>query len=349
MRSIYSLLFVVWIFITACNKPEVAPVEMVKGLDLPDHFPSPVYDFSANPYKEEIFLLGRDLFYEPKLSANNTIACGSCHLQSNAFTHHGHNVSHGINDQLGKRNALPLFNLAWQPIFFWDGGVPNLDLTSLNALHSPVEMDERIENVLIKLAEDEKYPTRFEEAFGNAEITSQRFLQALSQFMYSMISSQSKFDKVQLGEASFWDDELKGQALFEQKCSPCHAGVLLTDFSFRNNGLPINHDFERGREEITLSEADRGKFKVPSLRNIAVTGPYMHDGRFRTLRQVLDFYSTGVQSSETLDPLLQAEDTPGIALSEIEKTQLIAFLETLTDYEFIRDKRFSETNDDFTK
>lgn len=333
----------------ACNRQEAEPVEADKGLILPEHFPPVVYDFSTNPYKEEVFILGRALFYEPQLSANNTIACGSCHLQSNAFTHHGHNVSHGINDQLGKRNALPLFNLAWQPIFFWDGGVPNLDLTSLNALHSPVEMDENIENVLVKLAGDDKYLVQFEKAFGDSEITSQRFLQALSQFMYSMVSSESKFDKVALGEASFWDDELKGHALFEQKCTPCHSGILLTDFSFRNNGLPINHAFERGREEITLSEQDRGKFKVPSLRNIAVTGPYMHDGRFRTLRQVLDFYSTGVQMSETLDPLLQTGDTPGIALNEIEKTQLLAFLETLTDYEFIRNARFSETNDDFTK
>lgn len=320
-------------------KSQNSPID----IKLPSNFPKPVYDLEQNPITEKGFSLGKKLFYDGKLSSNGIVSCGFCHQQPSAFTQHGHDVSHGVNDRLGKRNSLAISNVIWQKTFFWDGGVNHLEFVPLNALENPLEMDETLENVLKKLNESPQYKTDFKDAFQVDEIKSTEFLKALSQFMASLISANSRYDRYIRKEGEvLTDNELAGLTVFKQKCSTCHARDLFTDGSYRNNGVTNDFRFDKGREEITLDPADRGKFKVPSLRNIEYTDPYMHDGSISTLEEVLEHYSTGLKDSPTLDPLLKTNGTPGIPLADIEKKNIIAFFKTLTDKEFINDKRFSE-------
>lgn len=315
------------------------PVE----LKLPSNFPEPVYDMKANPLTEKGVQLGKELFYEGKLSRTGAVSCGFCHQQPSAFTHHGHEVSHGVDDRLGKRNSLPISNLIWMKTFFWDGGVNHLDFVPLNPMENPLEMDETLENVLKKLNESEHYRAAFREAFGVEEIKSTEFLKALSQFTATLISANSRYDKYVRHEGGQLSaQELNGLTLFKGKCSSCHATDLFTDGSYRNNGITNDFRFDKGREEVTSDVKDRGKFKVPSLRNVEYTDPYMHDGRLTSLEEVLNHYSNGVQISKTLDPFLLKDGRPGIALTEREKADIIAFLKTLTDKDFLADKRFSE-------
>lgn len=310
----------------------------------PAHFPEPVYKLPENPLTPEGVALGKTLFYDALLSKDNTVSCGSCHQQSAGFTQHGHALSHGINDLLTKRNSMPLFNLAWAPDFGWDGGVHHLDLFPISPLQNPAEMDESLPNVLEKLRYSKTYPALFEKAFGTDEINTERFLKALSQFMMTMVSADARYDKWARKEGeTLTPDEQAGMALVEQKCTPCHSGVLFSDFTFRNNGLPQAVNTDQGRYDITLLAEDRYKFKVPSLRNLAYTAPYMHDGRLATLDQVLDHYAAGVEKSPTLDPLLAKNGAMGIALTTDEKVKIKAFLNTLNDESFIRNPRFSES------
>ncbi|MCC6412421.1 MAG: cytochrome-c peroxidase [Saprospiraceae bacterium] len=319
---------------------EVVDVQFVK----PSHFPEPVYNFAENEVTTEGFVLGRTLFYDGKLSRDNSISCGSCHQQSAAFTHHGHDLSHGIDDQLGSRNAPPVMNLAWQSTFFWDGGVHDLDLFSLAPIENPVEMDEKLDVVLEKLRNDPRYPPLFNAAFGTPEISTGRLLKALSQFMLMCVSADSDYDRMLLGTGPDLSTEaMAGMETFNQKCASCHSGVLFTDYSFRNNGLNRAFNQDAGRERITLNPEDRFKFKVPSLRNVARTGPYMHDGRYYNLEAVLNYYASGMVDQENLDPLLRKSDgTPGIDLSANEKENIIAFLKTLSDEQFIRNPELAE-------
>ena len=315
------------------------PVE----LKLPSNFPEPVYDLKTNPLTEAGIQLGKELFYDGKLSRTGVVSCGFCHQQPSAFTHHGHEVSHGVDDRLGKRNSLPISNLIWMKTFFWDGGVNHLDFVPLNPMENPLEMDETLENVLKKLNESEHYRAAFRQAFGVDEIKSTEFLKALSQFTATLISANSRYDKYVRNEgAQLTAQELNGLALFKSKCSSCYATDLFTDGSYRNNGITSDFRFDKGREEVTSDVTDLGKFKVPSLRNVEYTDPYMHDGRLTSLEEVLNHYSDGVKISETLDPLLLKDGRPGIALTESEKADIITFLKTLTDKEFLADKRFSE-------
>ena len=330
----------IFIALVGCNKS--ANEKPFAGLKLPSNFPKPAYSLEDNPVTKEGFELGRKLFYDPILSKNNTIACGSCHNQGSAFTHHGHDISHGINDLLGRRNALPVQNLLWQSSYFWDGGVHNLDLISLNPIQNPVEMDENPVNVIAKLNAHSEYPKLFKKAFGSETITNARFLQAMSQFMAMLISANSRYDQFKQGKINLTENELEGYAVFQAKCASCHKGELFSDFSFRNNGLSDNFTYDKGRYEISLIDSDVGKFKVPSLRNIAKTSPYMHTGSFNTLQSVLDHYASGVKYSPTLDPLLQIGGKLGISLTETEKSQIIDFLKTLTDDDFIHNSEFSE-------
>ena len=310
----------------------------------PANFPEPVYALDQNRPTTAGVALGKALFYDGMLSRDNSIACAECHNQAYAFTHHQHDVSHGIDNRVGTRNSMPLQNLAWEHNFFWDGGVHDLDLVPIAPIENPVEMDEKSTNVVSKLRKSNKYPPLFKAAFGTDEITGPRFLQALSQFMLTMVSGNSRYDKYVRNEpgGTLTDDERAGLTLFRAKCSGCHAGELFTDNNFRNNGLYIQGDGDLGRAHVTELAEDRYKFKVPSLRNVEKTLPYMHDGRFYSLAAVLDHYSDNVQRTENLDPLLQQNGRLGIALSATEKTQLIAFLKTLTDEQFIRDARFAQ-------
>lgn len=322
----------------ACNKASDVVPDWFGGFKKPANFPDPVYDLSANPVSKAGFELGRKLFHDPLLSRNNTISCASCHIQSSAFTHHGHDVSHGIDDKLGTRNAQPIMNLAWSKNFFWDGGVFHLDMLPIAPIENPVEMDETLANVLTKLRQHAQYPQLFEKAFGDSDITTANFLKALSQFMLMAVSSNAKYDKVMRGEAgiTFTADEEAGYAVYQQHCSSCHTEPLFTDQSFRDNGLGPNPINDRGRYEITLNEADRYTFKVPSLRNLRYTAPYMHDGRLLTLDAVIEHYRHEVRETPNVDPLLRHPDgSRGIVLSENEKKQLMAFLGTLNDEEFV--------------
>jgi cytochrome c peroxidase len=335
MNKRFLVFAAVFILLMSCNKDIL---NRFTGFRQPANFPAPVYRMNDNPITEDGFILGRKLFYEPRLSRNNTISCGSCHIQSSAFTQHGHDVSHGIDDRLGSRNSPPIMNLAWSPDFFWDGGVFDLDLQPIAPITNHEEMDETVENVLNKLRQHPQYPSLFKKAFGSTEITTARMMKALSQFMLLCISSQSKYDSVKNGTGKFTAEEQQGYTLFQQKCSNCHKEPLFTDHSFRNNGIAIGPNNDKGRYLVTLNDADRYKFKVPSLRNLEFTAPYMHDGRFLTLDAVLDHYTSGVQSTPNLDPLL----SNGIPLSSTEREQLRAFLKTLSDRNFLNNRLLSE-------
>jgi cytochrome c peroxidase len=342
IKSVFCLSFSLIFVLSACKidtkiKPTVSEDDIV--LNWPDYFPAPVYNFEENPRSKEGFMLGKKLFYDPILSRDNTISCGSCHQQFVAFAHADHKVSHGIENKLGVRNSPALFNLMWQKEFFWDGGSKHIEVQPIGPITNPVEMDEKLDHVITKLSQNADYRELFKAAFKSDSITSQLMLKAIVQFMGSFISANSKYDKYIQDPASnpLSTDENAGLELFKQKCASCHAPPLFTDNSYRNNGLDETFR-DSGRFRITNINSDMGKFKVPSLRNIELTYPYMHDGRFSTLDQVLSHYQTDIKPSNTLDASL----SNGINLTSTEKAQILAFLKTLTDKEFIKDVRFKE-------
>lgn len=323
----------------------VAPDASVPGTTLPANFPAPVYALDANPPSPAAFALGRRLFYDPRLSRDGSVSCGSCHQQFVAFANADHRLSHGVNNRLGTRNAPALQNLRWKPDFFWDGGPKNLETLPLAPLTNPVEMNETLDRVLARLNADSDYRGRFAAVYGSSPIDSYQFLRALAQFTASLTSANSRYDKVVRGEgtAVFTAGEMRGRVLVAQKCANCHTTDLFTDESFRNNGLSPSFEADSGRAHITGRATDVGRFKVPSLRNVALTAPYMHDGRFNTLAQVLAHYDHGVVASPTLDAALRPAGGPlGISLTAPEQADIIAFLQTLTDDSFIHDARLAE-------
>lgn len=301
-------------------------------LEYPAYFPETVYDFEKNPLMEETIELGRVLFYDPSLSKDNTISCASCHSPYNAFAHTDHDLSHGIDDQIGTRNAPALFNLAWQKNFMWDGAINHLDMQALAPISHPKEMNESIANVVAKLQKNKRYPPLFFNAFGDSTISGAQVLKALSQFQLTLVSTNSKYDKVKLGQAEFSEQEQKGYALFLENCNECHTEPLFSSYNFANNGLPIDttlNDF--GKWMISKKTADSLLFKIPSLRNLSYSYPYMHDGRFKKLSQVLNHYSQGIVQSNTLSDKLKMP----IQLTSNDKADLIAFLLTLDDKNFV--------------
>lgn len=325
--------------IIACKK---VVVDDFFGFQKPSYFPATVYNFSNNEITKAKFELGRKLFYDPILSANNTISCGSCHIQSGAFTQPAHSVSHGIYNRFGVRNSPPIMNLAWASTYMWDGGIFDLDLQPIAPITNHVEMADSMPNVLNKLRNSSTYPALFKNAFGTADITSSNFLKALSQFMLMCVSSNSKYDSVQQSLASFTTEENAGYQVFKQNCNSCHKEPLFTDYSFRNNGLQPSTLNDLGRYPVTNQESDKYKFKVPSLRNLSFTAPFMHDGRLLNIDAVLDHYTSNVQATQNLDPLLQQNGIVGINLSAQDKSNLKAFLKTLDDRSFLLDKKLSE-------
>jgi cytochrome c peroxidase len=338
-------------FFYSCKKDD--PVVEVPGdpslvgiqFNVPEDWPIPVYNFSQNPLTKEGFKLGRKLFFETKLSKDNTVSCGTCHQPFAAFAQIEHNVSHGIEERIGTRNSPALFNLNWHTSFFWDGGVNHIELQPFGPITNPLEMDETLVNIVSKLQADAGYKQLFKDAFGTEEVTTQKIARSLAQFMGLMVSSNSKYDKHMRNEngGTFTAQEQNGLNLFKNKCSSCHTEPLFSDFTFRNNGLELITNtkgvIDSGRGIITPDEpSSYYKFKVPSLRNLKYTTPYMHDGRFTTIDQVLEHYATGVHQTPNLDPLL----TSGIPLTASEKEDLKAFLNTLNDEEFVKDIRFQE-------
>jgi cytochrome c peroxidase len=339
-NSLILLLFVSFLLVS-CKKDSENDGNVIQmRFEVPSNFPPAVYQFTDNEVTNQRFHLGRKLFYDPILSRDSTISCGSCHIQSGAFSHLDHKVSHGIDGLVGVRNSPVIFNMAWQTNFFWDGGVNHLELQPINPIQNPVEMDETMANVIAKLRMSEEYKNLFLNAYGSDSITSQLMLRAMAQFMAMMVSSNSKYDKYMRGESggTFTAQELSGLNVFRQKCASCHTEPLFTDLEYRNNGLDSVFTDDPGRGLITGMPEDAGKFKVPSLRNVEVSFPYMHNGEIKTLQDVLDHYNTGIKNSTTLDPLLQG----GLSLSTQEKADLITFLKTLTDHTFLTDPKFSE-------
>lgn len=305
--------------------------------DIPKGWPQPHYDFAKNPLTEEGFQLGRTLFYDPILSRDNTISCASCHLQATGFAHVDHDLSHGIEGKIGTRNAMALMNLAWSKDFMWDGGVNHLDVQPIAPITSAVEMDETMVNVVSKLQKSNRYPALFEKAFGTSIITGQLLLKALSQFELQLVSANAKYDKVARGEVSFNESEQKGYVLFKRHCASCHQEPLFTSDKFENNGLSIDTTLnDLGRMKITQNTNDAYRFKVPTLRNVQFTFPYMHDGRFKTLTEVIKHYNTGILQSPTLSKQLQKP----LNLTDNDRVDLDAFLKTLTDTAFLFNPKF---------
>jgi cytochrome c peroxidase len=304
---------------------------------VPEYFPLPVYDFSKNPLTENKILLGRTLFYEPMLSKNNTISCESCHSPFSAFTHIDHTLSHGIHDSIGTRNSPTLINLAWQKYFMWDGAVNNLDMQALAPISHPSEMGSSINEVVEKLNASEKYRKLFYNAYGDNTATGEKTLKAISQFMLTLVSANSTYDKVMRKESNFTEQEANGYLLFKNNCASCHTEPLFTNGNFENNGLPMDLLLKDiGRMKVTSNKNDSLKFKVPSLRNIEYSYPYMHDGRFKKLSEVLNHYTSGIHQSKTLAPQLKT----GTAFTSNEKVDIIAFLLTLSDKEFVFNPKF---------
>ena len=341
------LTYLIILFYMVSCKKEAVIKPVVKSVDTtytstfsfnqPSNFPSPHYTFYKNSLTQKGFEIGRYLFYDPILSLDSSISCSTCHAQQHGFADHNIPLSKGVDKKFGTRNAPALMNLAWSTSFMWDGGVNHIEVQPLVPLTSEHELGETMANLVIKLNKNSFYKKKFKEAFGVETITDQKLLHALAQFTSMLISSNAKYDQVMAGKTSFTNQEQQGYELFKAKCANCHTEPLFTDYSFRNTGLETNFK-DIGRERVTQDPADRGKFKVPTLRNVEFTYPYMHDGRLFNLEQVLAFKSNGIQDSPTLDPSLKN----GLNLSKEEQQAIIAFLKTLSDYTFIGNPMYAE-------
>jgi cytochrome c peroxidase len=319
-----------------------------------------------NPLTVEGVALGRRLFYEKRLSAGNTISCATCHLQSRAFTD-GRRFSIGFDGTPTKRNAMSLANALWVRNFFWDGRAPSLETQAVTPLTDPHEMGQSLDSSAAKLRSSRSYTAAFSAAFSSPEITPQRIVQAISQFERTLVSANAPFDRYLRGEYRFSPGEWLGYQLFfgssaapvvsgpanyaapspavrSLGCSNCHGGARTLTETYHNNGLDSSFDADSGRQAVTGMAYDRGRFRVVTLRNIALTAPYMHDGRFATLPEVLDHYSEHIRGGATLSPTLR--DSAGapvlLHLTDVEKKALLAFLNTLTDSTFITDPHFSD-------
>ena len=299
-------------------------------LEFPQNWPKPNYDFSRNPLTKQGIELGRKLFYDPVLSRNDMISCSSCHLSFTAFTHVDHALSHGIEDRIGTRNSPALMNLAWSKHFMWDGAIDHLDFQALAPIAHPAEMDHTIEKVVQKIQSKTAYKALFFNAFGDSTATGERLLKAMSQFELTLISANSKYDRMILGQETFTEQEQNGYRLFQKNCASCHTEPLFTNSGFERNGLPVDTTLnDYGRMKITKLPSDSLKFKVPTLRNIEFSYPYMHDGRLKKLREVIHHYTQTTALDRKIDLLPN------------EKVDLVAFLLTLSDKEFLFNPDFS--------
>lgn len=332
------------------SKRSETSVLLVTSIDLPKTLTPYPFKISArfpipdlprdNPLITERVELGKKLFHDPILSADNTISCASCHKEPLALSDNLPQ-SVGIDGQLSRRHSMPIFNLAWKDRFFWDGRAPSLRAQALMPIEDPTEMGETLPNVVKKLKAAPHYTGAFIKAFGSGAITPENIGLALESFLLSQTSYDSKFDQAIAGKATLTTEEQRGLELFMTEFEPrsrqygadcfhCHGGALFTDNRFHDNGLASIAE-DRGLFETTGKSSDENKFSTPSLRNVAITAPYMHDGRFKTLEEVIEHYSSGVNTRSTLDPNLAKHPGGGIPLSSEDKSALIAFLKALTD------------------
>lgn len=347
------------LFITACN-PDTKDVGLVAVYDNTAYalkigdFPTP--DLPAdNKLTVAKVQLGRMLFFEKMLSKDGSQACADCHKQSDGFSD-VRRFSIGVDKLAGNRQAMALMNLGWHENgFFWDGRSATLREQTLKPIQDPLEMNETLPNVVAKLSASKIYTDQFIRAFDDAAVTPNKMALALEQFLLSMVSYNAKFDKSERKEVTLTDSEERGRKLFftefdplgrekGAECFHCHGGHNFTDDEFNNNGLDTDAQItDIGYMVVTRKARDRGTFKVPSLRNIALTPPYMHDGRFATLEEVVNHYDTGVKRSSTVDPLMQYNLQPnGLRLTAQNRADLVAFLQTLTDTDFINNAAFGK-------
>lgn len=325
------------LFIVSCSQDESVLKNDSFDFQFPDHFPEPYYQNESNKITKEGITLGKRLFYDPILSSDSSVSCATCHAQVHAFADHGTKLSLGVKNRLGKRNSPAIFNMAWNSSFMWDGGVNHIEVMPLAPIENENEMDENISNIILKLNRNKTYKKLTKDAFDSDTITEKHFLFALAQFMSVMVSADSKYDKYIVGKDELTKTEMNGYQIFKTNCSSCHQEPLMTNFSFKNNGLYLKYD-DDGREKITLNVKDKAKFKVPSLRNVELTYPYMHDGSIANLENVIEHYSGNIQPH----PSLALELQKPFHFTEKEKKDLINFLKTLTDYQLLSNQLLQE-------
>jgi cytochrome c peroxidase len=348
MNKSHSVLLIATIsFLLMGCEPE--PITTPYNFQVPVGFIQPSIP-ADNPMTVEGVELGRQLFYDPILSKNSVQSCANCHVQSFGFTDDGLQYSTGVDGLQGNRNAMALINLAWGTSFFWDGRAASLEHQIFGPVTNPLEMNISWAEAEGKLNASADYKHLFKEAFNIDQIDSIHVSKAIAQFLRSMVSGNSKFDKFVREEVNLTTSELNGLTIYNTEkgdCFHCHTltSGLATDNTFKNNALDDDASMvDLGRMDVTGMASDKGKFKVPTLRNIELTAPYMHDGRFATLEDVVDHYDQGGVSSSTVDPLMKhvaGSANPGLNLTAQDKLDLIAFLRTLTDPDFINNAAYS--------
>lgn len=356
---IKHILFILSVLtLLSCRKDKVGYVATPYKLEIPSHFPNMIIP-SDNPLTVEGVELGRHLFYEKRLSGDNSMSCASCHMREHGFSDYNQ-FSTGIDEIQGTRQSMALINLGWENFFFWDGRETTLEGQILGPVPNPIEMHQSWKDAAEKLNADVVYRNRFFRAFSEEGIDSIKVAKAIAQFLRTLISSESKYDVMYKYENNMTlsaseqtifqtvdNEEWAGYDLFKSlngaDCFHCHNGPLMRVKKFSNNGLDASFS-DNGRGAITGNTNDNGKFKVPTLRNIALTAPYMHDGRFISLDEVIEHYSSGVVQSGTIDPLIEYASQGGVQLDAQEKYLLKKFLYTLTDYNFINNPKFKDPN-----
>ncbi len=348
--------FIAVLTLLACKKDKVSYEPTPYVLEIPSHFPDMVIP-TDNPMTVEGVALGRKLFYEELLSGDNTMSCAACHAPSAAFSD-PNRFSTGIDGMEGTRNAMALINLGWDDFFLWDGSAISLEEQILLPVEDPIEMHEEWPNAVAELNASETYRNMFFKAFGEEGINPGKVAKAIAQFIRTMISGASKFDVMYKYEnnlslsaneqalfVTITPSEWSGYDLFKSlngaDCFHCHNGPFMRVKKFSNNGLDATFT-DLGRGAVSGNPDDNGKFKVPTLRNIAYSAPYMHDGRFETIDEVIDHYSHGIQLSSTLDPLIEFSAQGGVQLDPLEKELLKQFLMTLTDDAFVNNPNFQD-------
>ena len=305
----------------------------------PVDIPPPVYTLPVSTNDSALRELGRMLFYDTVLSVDGSTSCATCHQQFSAFSHIDHALSHGVEGRIGRRNVPALQNLAWQTSYMWDGAIEHLDMQALSPLTGHDELGEMLPNVLDKITRSAFYAPRFVSAFGSDTVSIPRIITALGRFGASLVSMNSRYDRFRRSLDSLTTNELRGYKLFQLHCNTCHTEPLFTNNTFVSSGLPADSMLnDSGRYRVTHDVLDMYRFRVPSLRNIAVTHPYMHDGRFKRLRDVMAFYADPSRHASHADPRIG-----GIGvLNDAARKDIIAFLLTLTDDEFLRSPQHAD-------
>lgn len=337
---LFAISILLSLAISSCRRsPALMGLHLVT-IEQPDGFPAPAYTFNTNnPLTEEGIALGKKLFYDPILSKDGEHPCADCHEQKAAFGTFEHDRSHGVNETHTLRNAPVLFNLAWSNFYHWDGAFNSLEEEPVQPLTGSHEMGETFITIINKLEAKKEYREEFRKVFRTPFIRREFITRALAQFVGSMVSANSRYDRYKKGQASFTNEELNGYIVFKAKCNNCHTEPLFTDNSFRNIGLPLDpmlNDF--GRMMVTGKKEDSLKFKVPTLRNVQVSSNYMHDGRFNTLYQCIYHYRYTIQQGPTVDPSIRG----GISLTDTQAQDLVSFLKTLTDSSFLNNPKYKD-------